>query len=55
MEKKKYHYVYQVYTDNLGWGRTFLGESIHKEIANYIGRTAGKGCFVVERKRKYNE
>ena len=53
--KGTYTYVYKVYTNNLCWGRMYLGESTNKTIANLIGYNANKGVFVVEKKRKYNQ
>jgi len=49
--KRKYHYEYEVYTDNLCFGRIFLGRASNKTEANMIGNSAQKGCFVVERVR----
>lgn len=49
-----YHYEHFVFTDNLCWGRVFLGKSKSLSEARQIGRSANKGCFVVERHRVYN-
>lgn len=48
-----YHYEYFVYTDNLNYGRMFLGRSRSRSEAQQIGRAACRGCFVVEKRRVY--
>lgn len=53
--ERAYTYVYKVYTDNLCWGRMYLGESTSKADAERIGRSSGKGCYIVEKRRKYND
>lgn len=49
-----YHYEYFVYTDNLCYGRMYLGRSRSRSEAVNIGRSACRGCFIVERKRVQN-
>lgn len=51
---KPYHYEYFAYTDNLNFGRLFLGQSKSLSEAKYIARTANKGCYVIEKHRVYN-
>ena len=51
--KRKYHYEYAAYTDNLCYGRKFLGQSTSKTEANAMGRNANKGVYVVEKVRVY--
>lgn len=51
---KKYHYEYFAYTDNLFWGRIYLGKSRNQSEAHKIGREAGKGCYMVRRKRVHD-
>lgn len=53
--KGTYTYVYKVYTHNLCWGRVYLGEALNRDDAYSIGCSAGKGVFVIEKKRKYND
>ena len=53
--KRTYTYVYKVYTDNLAYGRMYLGESDNKSDANAIGQWAGKGCYIVKKARRYND
>lgn len=55
MDKRKYRYIYAVYTDNLCWGRMLIGRADNRAVAEYMGVTAGKGCFIVKRERKYND
>lgn len=50
----KYHYAWFVYTDNLCYGRMYLGRERSKSIARRIGINANKGVFVLEKKRVYN-
>ena len=50
-----FHYEYAVYTDNLNYGRMFLGSSKSRLPAERIGNSAGKGCYIFEKKRIYHE
>lgn len=50
---KKFHYEYFVYTDNLNYGRTYIGKDRSSTTAYNLGRRANKGCFVVEKHRVY--
>lgn len=50
-----YHYEYAVYTNNLNWGRTYLGSGRTYQEANQIGIDAHKGVFVIERVRVYDK
>lgn len=50
-----YHYEYFVYTDNLCYGRMFLGKDRSKSAARAIGRWANKGCFTIEKHRVMNK
>lgn len=52
---KKYHYEYFAYTDNLNYGRLYLGKAETSGEAHRIGLQANKGVFVVERHRVYNQ
>jgi len=54
IDMKKYHYEFVAYTDNLNYGRMFLGQAKTKAEATHIARTANKGCFVIEKHRIYN-
>lgn len=51
----KYHYEWYVYTDNLCWGRMFLGKSTSKSEAETIGINANKGVFIFKKQRTYNK
>lgn len=53
-KKGLYHYEYFVYTDNLCWGRMFLGQSRSKPEARRIASSAGRGCCKIERRRVYH-
>ncbi len=54
MTMASYHYEYFVYTDNLCYGRMFLGKDRSKSAARAIGRWANKGCFTIEKHRVMN-
>ena len=54
IDMKKCHYEFVAYTDNLNYGRMFLGQAKTKAEATHIARTANKGCFVIEKHRIYN-
>ena len=49
-----YHYEYCTYTDNLNYGRMYLGRSRSRSVAHTIGQLANKGCFIVLKRRVYN-
>ena len=51
---KKYHYEYFAYTDNLNYGRLFLGKDKSYTMAALIARNANKGCCVIEKHRVYD-
>lgn len=51
---KKYHYEWFAYTDNLNYGRVFLGMDRSYRMAKFIARSANKGCFVIEKHRVYD-
>ena len=51
---KSYHYEYFAYTNNMGYGRMYLGQSRSRSIAQYIGQNARKGCFDIEKHRVYD-
>ena len=50
----KYHYEWFVYTDNLCYGRMFLGKDLSKTEAYRIGKNANRGVFVLKKKRVFN-
>lgn len=52
---RTYHYEYFCYTDNLNYGRMFLGKAKTKSEAESIGRWSGKGCFTVKKRRVWHE
>ena len=55
MAKRAYHYEYFTYTDNLCYGRMYLGRSRSASEARRIGHRAGKGCFIVQKRRVFND
>lgn len=54
MKRKKYHYEFFLYTDNLCWGRILLGKGLTREEAIRNARPGNYGCTVVEKHRVYN-
>lgn len=48
-----YHYEYFAYTDNLNYGRLYLGQARQKWYAALIAHLANKGCYVIEKHRVY--
>ncbi len=50
---KGYHYEYFAYTDNLCYGRIFLGKGSSSREAERIAENANKGCYVIEKHRVY--
>ena len=53
MEKRKYHYEYAAYTDNLCYGRQLIVRDKNKSYVEHAAWNAGKGCYVIERVRVY--
>lgn len=54
MEKRKYHYEYFAYTNNMNYGRVYLGQSSSLTLAKFYGYNANKGCFDIEKHRVYD-
>ena len=52
MEKRKYHYEYAAYTDNLCYGRQLIARDRNR---SYVAMLANKGAFVIERERVYDK
>lgn len=55
MRPGKYHYEYAVFTDNLCWGRMYLGKGRTRSEAQFIGRWANKGVFIIKKQRVYDK
>lgn len=53
MVKTIYHYEYVAYTDNLCWGRLLIkgSQSRDRKTTDRIARTAGRGCYVINKIR----
>lgn len=54
MRTKKYHYEYFAYTDNLCYGRMFLGHDKSLDVARWIAINSNKGCYIILKKRVYD-
>lgn len=52
--KSAYHYEYAVYTNNLCWGRVYIGTYATRSDARRGGLLASKGAFDIKRVRVYN-
>lgn len=50
----KYHYEYEVMASNLCYGGLFIGRFMTLSDAEYAGKTANRGAFVVRKVRVYN-
>ena len=55
MEKRKYHYEYAAYTDNLCWGRQLIAQDRSKSYVEHVAVHARKGVYVIERVRVYDK
>jgi len=54
LNMKGYHYEYFAYTDNLCYGRIFLGKGASFREVERIAENANKGCYVIEKHRVYH-
>lgn len=54
MEKRKFHWEYAAYTDNLCYGRQLITQGRVKQDVENAAWKARKGCFVIERVRVYD-
>lgn len=52
--KRKYHYEYAAYTDNLNYGRMFICQHRNRHSCNWMAANARKGCYVIEKVRVYD-
>lgn len=52
--KRKYHYEWAAYTDNLGYGRIFLARGLNRDHVAFLAHNAKKGCYVIRRERVYD-
>ena len=55
MEKRKYHYEYAAYTDNLCYGRQLIVRDRSKSYVERMAWNSGMGVYVVEKKRVYED
>ena len=55
MEKKKYHYEYAAYTDNLCYGRQLIVQDSSRAYVERMAFRARKGVYVIERVRVYEK
>lgn len=55
MEKKKFHYEYAAYTDNLAYGRQLIVRDRSKAYVEREAWKARKGVYVIERERVYDD
>lgn len=53
MNKRKYHYEYFAYTDNMCYGRILIGRGSYTE-ANFEAQMANKGAYTVVKQRVYD-
>lgn len=51
--KRKYHYEYAAYTDNLCYGRVFIAQARSKTYVVFRAQLADKGAYVIEKVRVY--
>jgi hypothetical protein len=49
-----YHYEYFAYTDNLNYGRMFLGRFYSLWLAQLAAESSNRGAWRVERRRVYD-
>ena len=54
MEKRKYHYEYAAYTNNLAWGRVKISQSDNSSVLQFDAQNAGMGCFDIVKVRVYD-
>lgn len=54
MAKRKYHYEWAAYTDNLCYGRIFLARGHDYDSVAAQAVFARKGCFQMKRERVYD-
>ena len=55
MKKRKYHYEYFLYTDNLCWGRKLLGKGRSPGEARIAAGFGSFGATVMEKHRVYDK
>lgn len=54
MEKRKYHYEYAAYTDNLYYGRQLICKDRSLSYVRTHAIWANKGVYVIEKVRVYD-
>ena len=55
MKKRKYHYEYAAYTDNLCYGRMLICQDRSLSYVRAQAVWAGKGVYVIEKVRVYDK
>ena len=51
--KRKYHYEWAAYTDNLCWGRQLITRDRERSYVAWFASLAGKGAYVIVKERVY--
>lgn len=54
MEKRKFHWEWAAYTDNLCYGRQLIVRDRNKAYVERTAWNAHKGAYVIERERVYD-
>lgn len=52
--KRKYHYEWAAYTDNLNWGRTLIARDPCRGYVAWRASLASKGAYVIVKERVYD-
>lgn len=53
--KRKYHYEYAAYTDNLCWGRMMIVQGRSEVEVRMKADLSGKGAYRIERIKVFDE
>lgn len=51
--KRKYHYEWAAYTDNLCWGRQLIARGRTRGYVSCMASLANKGAYIVVKERVY--
>lgn len=54
MPKRRYHYEWAAYTDNLSYGRIFLARGRDYDVVAALAVNARKGCYTIRKERVYD-
>lgn len=52
--KRKYHYEWAAYTDNLCWGRVLISRNRSYSLVAWMARNANKGSYRIVKERVYD-